>query len=66
MAQSAWNGASVILILCGLLPAQSAPVREPHIRKQDFSTMRAFVQKRMAEERIPSVAVAVSQDGKIL
>jgi CubicO group peptidase (beta-lactamase class C family) len=66
MAQSAWNGASVVLILCGLLPAQSAPVREPHTRKQDFSTMRAFVQKRMAEERIPSVAVAVSQDGKIL
>jgi CubicO group peptidase (beta-lactamase class C family) len=60
-------------ILCTLLlllslflvsPAQTA--NGNHASDDPFSGVRAFIRKQMIERQVPSVAVAVSRDGKIL
>jgi CubicO group peptidase (beta-lactamase class C family) len=60
-------------ILCTLLlllslflvsPAQTA--NGNHASDDPFNGVRAFIRKQMNERQVPSVAVAVSRDGKIL
>ncbi len=37
-----------------------------HARDDQFGQVRAFIQKQMLERQVPSVAVAVARDGKII
>ncbi|MFN8002777.1 MAG: serine hydrolase domain-containing protein [Acidobacteriota bacterium] len=37
-----------------------------HASDDQFSPVRAFIQKQMLERQVPSVAVAVARDGKII
>lgn len=66
MAQTLWRKASIVLVLCGLSFAQSKNSSDTVAHKPDFTAVRAFIQKKMAEQGIPFIAVAVARDGKVL
>ncbi len=60
-----------LLLTLLLLSSLSFGIAKPafigvHASDDQFSPVRAFIQKQMLERQVPSVAVAVARDGKII
>ncbi len=46
--------------------SQGLPSSGVYARDDQFASVRAFIQKQMIERSVPSVAVGVARDGKII
>lgn len=60
-----------LLLTLLLLSSLSFGIAQPafigvHASDDQFGPVRAFIQKQMLERQVPSVAVAVARDGKII
>lgn len=55
----------LILLLCAVAFVQM-PHNGVHARADQFASVRALIHKQMLERQVPSVAVAVARDGKII
>jgi CubicO group peptidase (beta-lactamase class C family) len=66
VAESLRRKIPVLFLLCTLSVAQGGNSPVAVVQNPDFTAVRTFIQQKMAEQGIPSVAVAVAQDGKIL
>jgi len=65
------NAAHQMIVLCFsalLVPAAAAQRIDSHppIPHYDFSPVRAYIQKIIADKQLPSVSVAVAKKGKII
>jgi CubicO group peptidase (beta-lactamase class C family) len=56
----------ILFLLCTLSVAQDRNSSDAVPQSPDFTAVRTFIQQKMVEQGIPSIAVAVAQDGKIL
>jgi CubicO group peptidase (beta-lactamase class C family) len=56
--------AVVLLLLCGFIRTACAAVEET--TPPQFRDVRKLIEDRLAQERIPSLAVGVAKDGKVL
>ena len=56
----------LLLCICTLSDAQDGNSSNAVAERPDFTAVRTFIQKKIVEQGIPSIAVAVAQDGRIL
>jgi CubicO group peptidase (beta-lactamase class C family) len=66
VAEPLWRKVPILLLLCTLSIAQDRNSSDAVAQSPDFTAVRTFIQQKMVEQGIPSIAVAVAQDGKIL
>ena len=66
VAQPLWRKVAILFLLCTLSGAQDRNSSAAVPQSPDFTAVGIFIQQKMVEQGIPSIAVAVAQDGKIL
>lgn len=66
MAKAAWIAGSLVILVSWLFSQQTSPTPRATASDPNFARIPVLIQKKMADEQIPSIAVAVAQNGNII